>query len=468
MADTKVTALGSVTPVLTDVIYIVDDPGGTPASGKTDLTAVQTLFNASTSTLTNKTLDAGSASSATNTLRLRRDTAANWTSNDPTLALGEAGFETDTEYLKIGDGASAWTALPYVTVRAADIPEIDLLESDVAALQASQLDINDIDIYQRAFDTNANDARTVTGVTLDATDIVIWTGYSTRPTNMGVNDIWLGPPGEPVNAQTGTSYTLVLTDGGSAITMTNAGANTLNIPLNSSVAFPLGTAIVVVQGGAGSTTIDAATGVTLNGSDGATFALAEQYASVVLRKTGTDAWLASYMLSPADKAKLDGIEASADVTDATNVAAAGAVMDSDFGTNGFMRRTGAGTYDTDAEVLMADTTDQLTAGFTAAIDDDGTQSTGTYTPAAATGNFKTIVNGGAFTLAPPSPATGEAITLCVLIRNNASAGTVTTSGFTTVKGDSFTTTDGHEFICHIDVFDVGGTEWSALTVVALQ
>lgn len=46
----------------------------------------------------------------------------------------------------------------------------------------------------------------------------------------------------------------------------------------------------------------------------------------------------------ADGTKLDGIEASADVTDATNVAAAGAIMDGDFGTNGVMVRTGAGTY----------------------------------------------------------------------------------------------------------------------------
>ena len=47
-----------------------------------------------------------------------------------------------------------------------------------------------------------------------------------------------------------------------------------------------------------------------------------------------------------DGGKLDGIEALADVTDATNVAAAGAVMDSDFSANGAMERTGAGAYAT--------------------------------------------------------------------------------------------------------------------------
>lgn len=48
----------------------------------------------------------------------------------------------------------------------------------------------------------------------------------------------------------------------------------------------------------------------------------------------------------ADGTKLDGIESGADVTDATNVDAAGAVMDGDFSIGGLMTRTGAGTYTT--------------------------------------------------------------------------------------------------------------------------
>lgn len=47
-------------------------------------------------------------------IQLRRDTAANWTSNNPTLAIGETGFETDTFKIKIGDGSTVWTSLSYV------------------------------------------------------------------------------------------------------------------------------------------------------------------------------------------------------------------------------------------------------------------------------------------------------------------------------------------------------------------
>ncbi|MBC8547968.1 hypothetical protein H8711_13745, partial [Clostridiaceae bacterium NSJ-31] len=43
----------------------------------------------------------------------RSDTAANWTAANPVLLCGEIGFERDTRKWKIGDGASAWSALAY-------------------------------------------------------------------------------------------------------------------------------------------------------------------------------------------------------------------------------------------------------------------------------------------------------------------------------------------------------------------
>lgn len=49
----------------------------------------------------------------TTRLQQRRDTASNWTSNNPTLAAGEIGYETDTKKFKIGDGSTAWTSLAY-------------------------------------------------------------------------------------------------------------------------------------------------------------------------------------------------------------------------------------------------------------------------------------------------------------------------------------------------------------------
>ena len=44
-------------------------------------------------------------------IQIRRDTAANWTSSNPTLRAGEIGIETDTLKMKVGNGSSTWTQL---------------------------------------------------------------------------------------------------------------------------------------------------------------------------------------------------------------------------------------------------------------------------------------------------------------------------------------------------------------------
>lgn len=91
------------------------------------------------------------------------------------------------------------------------------------------------------------------------------------------------------NNQTGTSYTLVLGDATECVVMTNASANTLTIPPNSSVAFPTGTEILVRQGGAGATTIAAGVGVTLV-NPYTSFVLAGTNAEAKLLKIGTNSW----------------------------------------------------------------------------------------------------------------------------------------------------------------------------------
>ena len=92
-----------------------------------------------------------------------------------------------------------------------------------------------------------------------------------------------------INAQTGASYTTVLTDDGKLITVSYASANTLTIPPNSSVAYGIGTQINIAQLGAGQTTITAGAGVTLN-SAGTKLKLAAQYAVATCVKTDTNTW----------------------------------------------------------------------------------------------------------------------------------------------------------------------------------
>jgi hypothetical protein len=92
-----------------------------------------------------------------------------------------------------------------------------------------------------------------------------------------------------INAQTGATYTAVLTDDGKLVTMSNASANTITIPPNSGVAFGIGTQINIAQLGAGATTIVAGSGVTLN-SAGGKLKLDAQYAVATCVKTDTNTW----------------------------------------------------------------------------------------------------------------------------------------------------------------------------------
>ncbi len=55
-------------------------------------------------------------------IQLRRDTASNWTTNNPTLAQGEFAIETDTDKYKIGDGSTAWTSLGYSSLPSNVLP----------------------------------------------------------------------------------------------------------------------------------------------------------------------------------------------------------------------------------------------------------------------------------------------------------------------------------------------------------
>lgn len=89
-----------------------------------------------------------------------------------------------------------------------------------------------------------------------------------------------------INAQTG-SYTLVLSDANKLVEMGVGSANNLTIPPNSSVPFPIGSQIHVLQTGAGQTTIVAGAGVTVNGTPGLKLRAQWSYATLIERAENT-------------------------------------------------------------------------------------------------------------------------------------------------------------------------------------
>jgi hypothetical protein len=115
------------------------------------------------------------------------------------------------------------------------------------------------------------------GVHVDSNQLVTCSGGIDAPINL--------------NAQTGTTYTTVLSDSSKTVTLSNAAAITCTIPPNSSVAYPVGTLISFAQTGAGQVTLAAGAGVTLNTEVG--LKITAQYGFAAALKTATDTWLVS-------------------------------------------------------------------------------------------------------------------------------------------------------------------------------
>lgn len=188
-------------------------------------------------------------------IQVRRDTAANWTSTNPTLAAGELGFETDTGKLKIGTGSVAWTSLSYQAGGATG-PQGPQGASGGQGAQGA------------TGPQGAAGAAGATGAQGAAGD------WSTAQT---------------VNAQTGTTYTLVAGDAGKLVTLSNASAITLTLPQDSDATFTSGVYVDLLQLGAGQVTVAAGTGATLRTS-GLTAKARAQYSRLGVQKISANTW----------------------------------------------------------------------------------------------------------------------------------------------------------------------------------
>jgi hypothetical protein len=198
-------------------------------------------------------------------IQIRRGTAAQWTSTNPTLAAGELGAETDTNKIKCGNGSTAWNSLPYI---------------------ASEGDITGVTAGTGISGGGTSGTVTVsidTSVTADLTTAQTLTNKTLTDPKINL----------AFDAET-ASYTAVLANNGQVVTMSVGSANTFSIPTNASVAFPIGTQINVLQIGTGQTTIQAVTsGTTSILSTGATAAqpkLRVRYSAATCLKAGTDLW----------------------------------------------------------------------------------------------------------------------------------------------------------------------------------
>jgi hypothetical protein len=103
-----------------------------------------------------------------------------------------------------------------------------------------------------------------------------------------VANTFIAQKGAPIKTVSSNTYTLILTDNGKYIRMSNTGGVTITIPTNASVAFPTGTEIIVVHtGGNTYMTFANSAGVTLN-SVGGSKVINYQFSPATLKKVGTN------------------------------------------------------------------------------------------------------------------------------------------------------------------------------------
>lgn len=99
----------------------------------------------------------------------------------------------------------------------------------------------------------------------------------------------LGTVPRTINAQTGTTYTVALTDIGKTVTQSNASGITTTLPQDSDVAFPVGSSIDFIQIGAGQVTFAAGSGATANARAG--LKLIGQWSKATAFKRAANTWV---------------------------------------------------------------------------------------------------------------------------------------------------------------------------------
>jgi len=187
----------------------------------------------------------------TSRMQQRRDTAANWTTNNPTLAAGELGLETNTGLIKIGTGSTAWTALAYATTGTVTSVIAGTGLSGGTITNAGTISID------TAVTTDLTTAQTLTNKTLTAPIINL-----------------------AFNAQTGTTYTLVAADRSKLVTSSNGAAVTITIPTG---VFAAGEQINIQSIGVGLTTISgAAVTITSTGASAIAPILRARYSAATI------------------------------------------------------------------------------------------------------------------------------------------------------------------------------------------
>jgi len=259
-------------------------------------------------------------------IQIRRDTAANWSSNNPTLDVGELGLDTTNNILKAGDGSAAWNSL-----------------SDVAGVEHYE------DIVGAMVSGNTESGITVTYQDSDGTLDFAVASQTDENFTTADHDKLDGIEASATADQSDAEIRTAVEAASDSNVFTDADHSKLGGIEASATADQTAAQIKAAYEGEANAFTDAQFTKLANIETAAT---ADQTNAEI--KAAVEAATDSNTFTDADHSKLGGIEASADVTDTTNVTDAGALMDSEVTNLAAVKAFDGSDYATAAQGTTAD------------------------------------------------------------------------------------------------------------------
>jgi len=324
-AQTNITSLGTLTALTVDNIVIngtnighTSDTDAIAIASDGDVTLSQNLVVTGDFTVNGTTTTVSTTNMKVSDTLIELNTGAGSNANDMGLIMerGSTGdnaifmFDESADEFTVGTTTATNDATGNISVTAGTFTAATLKGNLVVADDGNIGSASDTDAIAIAsdgvvtfsqvpvFPNNTVEsadiqADAVTGAKIadDAIDSEHYVDGSIDTAHIADNQITPAKIAGEVNAQTGTSYTLVLTDAFKTVTSSNGSAQTITIPPNSSVAFSVGDRIDIMMLGSGTTTVTGGSGVTLNGVSTGSGAISAQFAAVSCIKLATNTWV---------------------------------------------------------------------------------------------------------------------------------------------------------------------------------
>jgi hypothetical protein len=195
---------------------------------------------------------------------------------------------TNTSWASVS-GYSAPTLGTTSVASGATVSNLDAITINSTTIPSSVTLVSTAAAQTLTTKTIALGSNTISGTLAEFNTALTDADFATLAGTQTLTNKTLTDPKIVVSRNTQTSgYTAVLTDSGKVVTINNASANNFTIPTNASVAFPVGTQILVAQLGDGQTTITGA-GVTFRFTPGQK--LRTKFSTATCIKIDTDEWL---------------------------------------------------------------------------------------------------------------------------------------------------------------------------------